>query len=318
MVHTKERLNAWQDLTVEANDLLEIARLDVKDKRVNLRSELEARYLILRQKFNQLKLEIYFTGCYDQFNVFLSFYAGAGGTDAQDWTQMLQRMYLRYCSHRGWSVKIISQIVGNEAGIKSSILEIKGDYVYGYLKSEMGVHRLVRISPFDAEKMRHTSFALVEVVPQLLKKEIAFQPDELRIDTFLSSGAGGQSVQKNQTAVRITHLPTKISVACQSERSQKQNKEIAIQLLIAKLTYYYQQQQAKQKKAITGQIESATWGKQIRSYVLHPYKMVKDHRTNKETKDVDAVLDGDIDPFIEAYLLKLYQTKKIKAKYKIN
>ncbi len=269
--------------------------------------ELEAHYLNLRQKFTQLKLEIYFTGRYDQFNVFLSLYAGAGGTDAQDWAQMLQRMYLRYCSHRGWSVKIISQIVGNEAGIKSSILEIKGDYVYGYLKSEMGVHRLVRISPFDAEKMRHTSFVLVEVVPQLSKQEIIFQSDDLRIDTFLSSGAGGQSVQKNQTAIRITHLPTKISVSCQSERSQKQNKEIAMRLLIAKLTYYYQQQQERQKKEITGQIKSATWGKQIRSYILHPYKMVKDHRTNKEIQDAEAVLNGEIDPFIEAYLLKLYQ-----------
>ena len=269
--------------------------------------ELEAHYLNLRQKFTQLKLEIYFTGRYDQFNVFLSLYAGAGGTDAQDWAQMLQRMYLRYCSHRGWSVKIISQIVGDEAGIKSSILEIKGDYVYGYLKSEMGVHRLVRISPFDAEKMRHTSFVLVEVVPQLSKQEIIFQSDDLRIDTFLSSGAGGQSVQKNQTAIRITHLPTKISVSCQSERSQKQNKEIAMRLLIAKLTYYYQQQQERQKKEITGQIKSATWGKQIRSYILHPYKMVKDHRTNKEIQDAEAVLNGEIDPFIEAYLLKLYQ-----------
>ena len=222
---------------------------------------------------------------------------------------MLQRMYLRYCANHHWSVKIISQINGNEAGIKSAVLDIKGNYVYGYLKSEMGVHRLVRISPFDAEKMRHTSFALVEVVPQLVKQEINLRPEDLRIDTFLSSGAGGQNVQKNQTAVRITHLPTKISVACQSERSQKQNKEIAMRLLIAKLTYHYQQQQEKQKKVITGQIKSATWGKQIRSYVLHPYKMVKDHRTNKEIKDVDAVLDGEIDPFIEAYLLQLYQQK---------
>jgi len=239
---------------------------------------------------------------YDKNNAILSIYAGAGGDDAQDWAEILLRMYLRFCKKRNWETKIIDKSSGQKAGIKSVTIEVEGEYAYGFLKGESGVHRLVRISPFDAEKMRHTSFALVQVLPEIEDVKVEINPSDLRIDTFLASGHGGQYIQKNKTAVRIVHLPTKITVTCQSERSQHQNKERALKILYSKVYQYQQSKKEEEKARLRGEFKSASWGNQIRSYVLHPYKMVKDYRTGYETKDVEKILDGNLNEIIESYL----------------
>jgi peptide chain release factor 2 len=240
---------------------------------------------------------------YDQSNAIVSVHAGTGGTDAMDWAEMLARMFLRFCEQRGWRATILDESKGAEAGIKSMTFEVKGMYAYGYLKSEAGVHRLVRISPFDSEKMRHTSFALAEVVPELDDvKEVTIDPKDLRVDTFLSSGHGGQSVQTTYSAVRVVHLPTKITVSVQNERSQTQNKETAMKILRAKLNQIEIDKRAEEKSKLRGEYHEAAWGNQIRSYVLQPYRMVKDHRTKQETSQVDDVLNGQLLPFMEAYL----------------
>jgi len=244
----------------------------------------------------------------------LSVYAGAGGQDAQDWAVMLLRMYERYCSNQGFRTKILHQVFGdpggpeNRIGIKSGVLEIKGTFAYGFLKMESGVHRLVRVSPFSSQKLRHTSFALVEVLPelsQLERKDIKLNSDDLKIDTFCASGPGGQYVNKRKSAIRITHLPTGIIASCQSERLQGLNKEKAMKLLLIKLFHLKQKEKQKEMKTIKGKSVSAEWGNQIRSYVIYPYKMVKDLRTGYETSDVDAVLNGDLDKFIEAEIFKV-------------
>jgi peptide chain release factor 2 len=256
----------------------------------------------IEKELDNLEKIFYFSGPYDKNNALLSLHAGTGGTDAQDWTEMLLRMYLRFCEKKGWSARIIDESRGTEAGIKSATIEIEGQYAYGFLKGEAGVHRLVRISPFDAEKMRHTSFALVQVLPELEEVEIEIKPEELKIETFRASTKGGQNVQKTETAVRITHLPTKITVTCQVERSQYQNKERALKILKSKLYQYAQAKQEEEKAILRGELKSISWGNQIRSYVLHPYKMVKDHRTGYETSDVQKILDGNLDEVIESYL----------------
>lgn len=236
----------------------------------------------------------------------LAIHAGAGGTDAQDWAEMLRRMYVRYGEQQGWQVEVVDESRGGEAGIKSSLLKITGRYAYGYLKCEAGVHRLVRISPFDAEKMRHTSFALVEVLPELPDvAEVELDPKDLRIDTFLSSGHGGQSVNTTYSAVRIVHIPTGITVTCQNERSQTQNKETALKYLRGKLWQLEWGKQQAEKQKLRGEFKSAEWGNQARSYVIHPYKLVKDHRTEFESTNPDKVLNGDLAPFIEARLKQL-------------
>jgi peptide chain release factor 2 len=241
------------------------------------------------------------SGKYDKRNAILSIYAGAGGVDAQDWVEMLLRMYLKYAQKRGWSARVLQIKEGKEAGLKNVTLSIEAPYAYGYLKGEAGVHRLVRLSPFDANHLRHTSFALVEVLPEFEEiKEIVIKPEDLKIETYRASGPGGQYVNKTESAVRITHLPTGLVVACQSERLQGENKKRAMKLLYSKLHQYYLKNREKEKSKLRGQPIAAEWGSQIRSYVLHPYQMVKDHRTGVKSGDPEAVLDGKLDKFIEA------------------
>lgn len=299
----KKEIETWQTLKKETDDLLEFAHLDEKDQTVNLREEVEKKYLELAKKFSDLELFLLFREAHDKSNAILAIHAGTGGVDAMDWAQILLRMYLRFCDKKGFKTKILDQNFGIEAGIKSVVIEISGQYAFGNLKSENGVHRLVRISPFDAEAMRHTSFALVEVIPEIEEEvDLAIKPEDLRIDTFRASGHGGQNVQKTETAVRITHLPTKIVVSCQSERSQVQNKERCLKILKSKLQKLEETKIEAEKKQLRGEFTEAVWGNQIRSYVLQPYHLVKDHRTNFETADVDSVLDGGLDGFVEAFL----------------
>ena len=244
-----------------------------------------------------------FTSEYDPRNAILAIHAGAGGTESQDWAQVLLRMYLRWAERRGYQAEILDVSLGEEAGIKSTVIGVTGDYACGYLKSEHGVHRLVRLSPFDADHARHTSFALVEVMPEAAADvDVQITPEDLKVDTFRSSGPGGQHMQKTSSAVRITHLPTGLVVTCQSERSQHQNKEIALRILQARLLKLELAKRAEERARLKGKHIAAGWGNQIRSYVLHPYKMVKDHRTDYQTSDTDAVLDGELDGFITAYL----------------
>lgn len=238
----------------------------------------------------------------DQHNAILTINPGAGGTESMDWAQMLLRMYLRWAERWGYKTRVLDLIPGEEAGIKHASVLVEGPYAYGYLKAEKGVHRLVRISPFDANQRRHTSFASVWVTPEMPDVEVEINPKDLRIDTFRSSGPGGQHMQKNETAVRITHIPTGITVAVQSERSQHQNKELAMRILKARLYEHYRQQREKELQALEGEKSDIAWGHQIRSYVLHPYRLVKDHRTGVEIPQADRVLDGEIDEFIRAWL----------------
>jgi len=279
-------------LETEAQNLLNF--IDSKDAPEKFKS--------LESKFNKLELQTFLSGKYDKNDALLTISAGVGGRDAQDWASMLFRMYSRFCESRGWEVNVLHESLGEEGGIKSKTFEVKGTYAYGYLKNEAGVHRLVRISPFSPTKLRHTSFAALEVLPEIEAKDVEIKPEDLRIDTFRSSGAGGQNVNKRETAVRITHLPTGIAVAVQTERSQPQNRDKAMQILASKL-HAFQLKKEEVELAKSKKIKkSAEWGSQIRSYVLHPYQMVKDHRTDYETSQVDKVLDGDLDEFIEAEL----------------
>ena len=299
----KEEVGNWQNLEEEVAILLALAREDESDESVNLESETKERYYDLNRQFIKLELATVLSGKYDSYNAVLSIYAGAGGDDAQDWAAMLLRMYLRFLEKKNWQAAILDQSKGGEAGIKSVTLEVKGRNAYGLLKSESGVHRLVRLSPFDADRARHTSFAMVEVVPEIEQSEgMGIKDEELRIDTFRSSGHGGQSVNTTDSAVRITHLPTGITATCQNERSQHQNKETALKHLKGKLAKYNDAQAEEERQRLRGEFTEAAWGNQIRSYVLHPYKMVKDHRTEYEESEPDKVLDGGLEAFIEEYL----------------
>ncbi len=295
----QEEVASWEALAARIEDILELAALDDQSLRAELEAELEQIQAAVEAK----EFRALLSGEYDAEDAILAIHAGAGGTDSQDWAQMLQRMYLRWAERHGYETEILDLSEGEEAGIKSVTIAVNGDYAYGYLKAERGVHRLVRLSPFDSAHRRHTSFALVEVYPQVeSNQDVEINSNDLRIDTFRSAGAGGQNVQKNETAVRITHIPTGIVVTCQNERSQTQNKENAMRVLRARLLDLMRKQQAEELAQIKGDYVKAEWGSQIRSYVLHPYQMVKDHRTGVEIGNAQAVLDGDLDPFIEAYL----------------
>ena len=293
-----EIISLWNNIADDAAALEHLIEDEQSDS-----TALDEMYTDLTKRFAAAELEALFTGDYDARNALVAIHAGTGGTDAMDWAEILVRMITRFCEQRGWKVVLMDVQHGHEAGIKSATFEVRGNYAYGYLKAESGVHRLVRISPFDAEKMRHTSFALVEVVPDLGDiEEVGIKPEELRIDVFRAGGKGGQSVNTTDSAVRITHLPTGLVVSCQNERSQLQNKETALRYLKSKLHVRRQEARASEKKELRGEYHEAAWGNQIRSYVLNPYRMVKDHRTQVETQDVQGVLDGDLMPFIESYL----------------
>lgn len=305
----REEIKKWDELAKKIRDLEELVAVAQKEEKAGtkldttLAAELEERFSELEEEFNKLEFLVLFGEKHDVNNVILTIHAGTGGTDAQDWAQILERMYLRFAESKKWAVDVLERGVGGEAGIKSVMLKISGRWAYGYLKSEAGVHRLVRISPFDAEKMRHTSFALVEVIPELPDtEEVTIKDEDLRIDVFRSSGAGGQSVNTTDSAVRIVHIPTGITVICQNERSQSQNKETAMKILKSKLFKLEEQKRNEEEAKLRGETLAPEWGNQIRSYVMQPYKMAKDHRTDFETQEVEKVLDGKLEEFMEAYL----------------
>jgi peptide chain release factor 2 len=297
----KRVVQEWRELEKRLADIGELIPLAEEDTVLN--EELQSEIVKVASRFDELEIQMAFSGEYDTRNAILAIHAGAGGTESQDWAQMLLRMYLRWAERRGYRAEILDVSPGDEAGIKSVIIGVSGDYACGYLKSEHGVHRLVRLSPFDADHARHTSFALVEVMPEAeADVDVKIEPGDLKVDVFRSSGPGGQHMQKTSSAVRLTHLPTGLVTTCQSERSQHQNKEIALRILQARLLELESARRAEERARLKGKRIAAGWGNQIRSYVLHPYKMVKDHRTDYQTSDTDAVLDGELDGFITAHL----------------
>ncbi len=303
----ENELKAWKKLEGRLSDALELVELGDETLFGDLKTEVTA----IQEEIEKREFDAMLSGEFDKGGALLAIHAGAGGNDAQDWAEMLQRMYLRWAEKRGFDTETLDITPGEEAGIKSTTISIDGQYAYGYLRSEKGVHRLVRISPFDSSNRRHTSFVLVEILPQVEDdSSIKINPKDLRVDTYRSAGAGGQSVQKNDTAVRITHLPTGIVASCQNERSQTQNREMAMKVLKGRLLELKQREHKEKIDELRGEYQKAEWGSQIRSYVLHPYHMVKDHRTDFEVGNTEAVLDGDLDPFIESYLRNTLGTKE--------
>ena len=301
MADLNRTAQTWRGLEKKAADLADLIPLAEEDESIQteVRSEIEEVYAQLEQ----LEFQMAFAGEYDARNAILAMHAGAGGTESQDWAEMLMRMYLRWAERRGYQAEVLDVSPGDEAGIKSAIISISGDYVFGYLKSEHGVHRLVRLSPFDSDHARHTSFVLVAVMPEAEEDvDVKIEPDDLKVEVFRSSGPGGQHMQKTSSAVRLTHIPTGLTVVCQSERSQFQNKDIAMKILQSRLLEVELTRREEERAKLKGKHIEAGWGNQIRSYVLHPYKMVKDHRTDYQTSATDAVLDGELDDFLIAYL----------------
>ncbi len=299
---SREQVSAWRGVEAKAQELNQLLDLAGAESDEELALAVSADVAALTEKFDDMELALALSGEYDRRDAILAIHAGAGGTDSQDWAEMLLRMYLRWADKRGYSANVLDVMPGEEAGIKSATVEVLGRNAYGYLRSERGVHRLVRISPFDASKSRHTSFALAEVMPEVESEtEVSLNPDDLRIDVFRASGHGGQNVQKNATAVRITHIPSGITVVCQNERSQGRNKDMAMKVLESRLLEKELERRAEEQAKLKGEHVSAGWGNQIRSYVLHPYKMVKDHRSGFETSDAEAVLDGELDPLLRSY-----------------
>ena len=297
----QKMVQQWRGLEKKTADITELISLAEED--TALQAEIQSEIEAIASRLDELELEMAFSSEYDARNAILAIHAGAGGTESQDWAEMLLRMYLRWAERRGYKAEILDISSGDEAGIKSAVIGVSGDYACGYLKSEHGVHRLVRLSPFDADHARHTSFVLIEVMPEAEADiDVKIAPDDLKVEVFRSSGPGGQHMQKTSSAVRLTHLSTGLTATCQSERSQHQNKETALKILQARLLELELAERAEERAKLKGKRVTAGWGNQIRSYVLHPYKMVKDHRTDYETSDTDTVLDGELDSFITAYL----------------
>jgi peptide chain release factor 2 len=298
----REQADDWHRFEQRIKDAEELAGMDDESMRTDLETEISA----LENELEKRSFTAMLSGSYDAGDALLAIHAGAGGTDSQDWAAMLMRMYLRWAERNGYKSEILDSSEGEEAGIKSATISISGKYAYGYLRSEKGVHRLVRLSPFDAAHRRHTSFTLVEVLPQIAfdSPDVQIDPADLKIDVFRSSGAGGQNVQKNATAIRITHIPSGIVVTCQNERSQSQNREFAMRILRSRLLEIKKAEKDEEIAVLRGEYTKAEWGSQIRSYVIHPYQMVKDHRTDHETGNTQAVLDGNLEEFMEAYLRK--------------
>jgi len=299
----KQKIADWEALDKRLADLRDLSQLLKEESDAGLEAELARDLAAYNEELERAELRTYLDGEQDRADAILSIHPGAGGTESQDWALMLYRMYLRWCERAGFQTRVIDFQEGDEAGIKDATFEVKGEYAYGFLRPEVGVHRLVRISPFDFNQRRHTSFASVFVYPEIENGgEVEIRDEELRIDTYRSSGAGGQHVNKTESAVRITHLPTGIVVQCQAERSQHRNRDVAMKVLRARLYLRQQEEERKKTEALEAGKRDIAWGSQIRSYVLHPYTLVKDHRTGQETGNIQAVLDGDLDPFIEAWL----------------
>ena len=296
-----KEVSEWEKLDRNISDLVEISKI-AENEGGDMDEEIQKKFDEIQKDYERIEFRLLFSGKYDEFNVILSVHSGAGGTEAQDWAEMLLRMFLRFAESKEFKVEILHESRA-DFGIKSATVRIAGRYAYGYFRSEHGVHRLVRISPFDAEKMRHTSFALVEVMPEFEDvAEVVIDPKDLRVDTFLSGGHGGQSVQTTYSAVRVVHIPTGIAVSCQNERSQLQNKETALKILKSKLYQKAVEEREEKERKLRGEPVKAEWGSQIRSYVLHPYKLVKDHRNDFEVQDAENVLNGNLEDFVEAYL----------------
>lgn len=307
----KSTYNAFQSLTEQVEEYSTMIEMLEEEQDADIRAELEAGIEKLNKNIEQFELEMLLSEPYDNNNAILEIHPGAGGTESQDWGEMLYRMYTRWMDKKGFSTEVLDYQDGEEAGIKSVTLLVKGPHAYGLLKAEKGVHRLVRISPFDSSGRRHTSFVSIDVVPEVNEDiDIEINPDDIRVDTYRASGAGGQHINKTESAVRITHKETGIVAASQAGRSQIANREQAMQMLKAKLYQKQIEEKEQEMAAIRGEQKEIGWGSQIRSYVFHPYSMVKDHRTNEETGNTDAVMDGDLDPFIEAYLRSLIQTSE--------
>lgn len=300
----KDSIQTFNDLKTRYEDIETLIEMGYEENDESLISEIEDAVKTFQKSYEDLRISTLLSGEYDRNDAILTLHAGAGGTESCDWVDMLYRMYQRFCEKKGFSVRVLDYLPGEEAGTKSITLEIRGENAYGYLKSEHGVHRLIRISPFNSAGKRQTSFVSCDVVPDMGEEEMDIEvaDEDIRIDTYRSSGAGGQHVNKTSSAIRITHFPTGIVVQCQNERSQLFNKEKAMQMLKAKLLLLREQENQERESGIRGEVKEIGWGSQIRSYVMQPYKMVKDHRTNEETGNVNAVLDGEIDLFINAYL----------------
>ena len=303
LANLKGGVDTYNALVAKTDDLMTLWEMGMEEKDEAVEADVKAEYESLKNELRSLELELLLSGEYDANNAYLELHAGAGGTEAQDWTQMLLRMYGRWAERHGFSVETLDMQPGDEAGVKSVMLFVKGHNAYGYLKSEKGVHRLVRISPFDSNARRHTSFSACDVMPEMEDaKEVEIDMDDVRVDTYRSSGAGGQHINKTSSAVRMTHMPTGIVVQCQNERSQIQNREVCLRMLRAKLFELEEKKKEEERAKLEGVQQKIEWGSQIRSYVFQPYTMVKDHRTGEETGNVQAVMDGELDPFIEAFL----------------